>query len=182
MEHTSTGLSLAKTTQDATEGFRRYPSPMPSRPKAPGLPSLARALRRFALDLPGATEHFPWGERVAKIGGRVFVFLGLDPKPGGELSFSVKLPASGSEVLDLPVARPTGYGLGKSGWVTITIAAGDPAPPPGVLTGWIEESYRAVAPRKAVAALDGRPSRGRTSARRAARRPPRRPASLNRAR
>jgi predicted DNA-binding protein (MmcQ/YjbR family) len=113
----------------------------------------ARALREYALALPGAIEDFPWGERVAKVGGKVFVFLGADPVPGGTLSLSVKLPDSGSEALDLPFTKPTGYGLGKSGWVTATFEDGEP-PPVEVLQAWILESYRAVAPKKLAAALD----------------------------
>ena len=35
-----------------------------------------RALRAHALAYPGAREAFPWGERVVKVGGKVFVFLG----------------------------------------------------------------------------------------------------------
>ena len=34
--------------------------------------------RAFALSLPGATEDFPWGESVAKVNRKVFVFLGRD--------------------------------------------------------------------------------------------------------
>lgn len=34
------------------------------------------ALRDFALDYPGAHEDFPWGERVVKVKGKVFLFLG----------------------------------------------------------------------------------------------------------
>lgn len=134
---------------------------MPPRPKTPRLPVVARSLRKFALGLPAASEHFPWGERVAKIGGKVFVFLGLDPKPGGEWSFSVKLLASGPEVLDLPIARPTGYGLGKAGWATVTLAADRPAPPADVMKDWIAESYRAVAPGKASAGSKGQIRRAR---------------------
>lgn len=33
-------------------------------------------VRSFALGLPEAYEDFPWGESVAKVNGRVFVFLG----------------------------------------------------------------------------------------------------------
>lgn len=44
-----------------------------------------------------------------------------------------------------PGAEPTGYGLGKSGWVNIPFKRG--APPVGVLTDWVEESYRLVAAR-----------------------------------
>ena len=127
----------------------------PSRKSTPsrGLRQISRLLRAFALGLPGATEDFPWGERVAKVNGKVFVFLGLDPVPGGEMGFSVKLPASAEEALELPFTAPTGYGLGKSGWVTAKFGEKD-APPIGILESWIRESYCAIAPKKLVARLD----------------------------
>ena len=120
---------------------------------AAGLRDLSHSLRKFALSLPGATEDFPWGERVAKVNGKVFVFLGLDPVPGGEMGFSVKLPASAEEALELPFTAPTGYGLGKSGWVTAKFGEKD-APPIAILEEWIRESYCAIAPKKLAARLD----------------------------
>ena len=132
-------------------GSPRRPS-KPSRSKG-GLRELSRALRAFALSLPGATEDFPWGERVAKVNGKVFVFLGLDPVPGGEMGFSVKLPDSAEEALELPFTAPTGYGLGKSGWVTAKFGEKE-APPRAILESWILESYRAIAPKKIAARLD----------------------------
>jgi len=133
-----------------------------------GLASAARALRRFALKLPEATEDFPWGERVAKVRGKVFVFLGADPVPGGGMGLSVKLPQSREAALDLPFAKPTAYGLGKSGWVTATFEDGD-VPPLEILEGWIAESYRAVAPRTLARALSGEPPPGAAGPRRSAR-------------
>jgi predicted DNA-binding protein (MmcQ/YjbR family) len=109
-------------------------------------------LREYALSFPGATEDLPWGERVAKVKGKVFVFLGTDPVPGGPMGLSVKLPESGADALDLPFAKPTGYGLGKSGWVSATFEAKD-QPPLEILKEWIKESYCAVAPRKLVVEL-----------------------------
>ena len=55
-------------------------------------------------------------------------------------------------VLTLPFAEPTGYGLGKAGWVSVRV---DPkrSPPLQVLTAWILESYYAVAPKKSAEAL-----------------------------
>ena len=113
------------------------------------------ALRSFALGFPEAHEDFPWGERVIKVRKRVFVFMGVGD---GGLSMSVKLPESQNIALMLPFAEPTGYGLGKSGWVT---ARFDPQerPPEHMLCDWVEESYRAVAPKKLVVALaEGVPS------------------------
>src|SRR5687768_14456574 len=105
----------------------------------------AEALRAFALGFPEAREDFPWGERVVKVKDKVFVFLGRDDE--AEWGVTVKLPSSGLLVLGLPFASPTGYGLGKSGWVTVKFTARDTPPPLDVLRKWIAESYRAVAPK-----------------------------------
>ncbi len=120
----------------------------------------AAILRAFALGFPEAYEEFPWGERVAKVKGKVFVFLGMD---GDELGLSVKLPQSGMLALGLPFASPTGYGLGKAGWVTARFGRREKAPV-DLLRSWIDESYRAVAPKKLVAALAAAPSAGQVSA------------------
>ena len=57
--------------------------------------------------------------------------------------------------LDLPFTAPTGYGLGKSGWVTATFGPKD-KPPLDYLRHWIAESYRAVAPKKLLKLLDAK--------------------------
>lgn len=112
--------------------------------------TLADALLRFGLTLPGAFEDHPWGETVLKAKGRVFVFLG---RAGEPLRFSVKLPRSGERLLDQPWAEPTGYGLGKSGWLTLTP---DGSLSAAELCALIEESYRAVATKTLVKQLDAR--------------------------
>jgi hypothetical protein len=60
--------------------------------------------------------------------------------------------------LTLPFASPTGHGLGRSGWVTASFGAKD-APPLDLLEDWIDESYRAQAPKKLVATLPDDPRR-----------------------
>jgi predicted DNA-binding protein (MmcQ/YjbR family) len=112
----------------------------------------AAELRKFALGFPGAHEEFPWGERVVKVRGKVFVFLGHDTDDG--VGLSVKLPSSGMMALAFPFAEPTGYGLGKSGWVSASFGPRDAVPLP-MLRDWITESYRAVAPKKLAQELDG---------------------------
>lgn len=109
------------------------------------------ALRAHALAKPGASEHFPWGERAIKVKGKVFLFMS---NGGSELSLSTKLPETSEVALLLPFAAPTGYGLGKAGWVSARFAA-DETPPTELLCSWIDESYTAVAPAKLAKRVDG---------------------------
>ena len=110
-------------------------------------------VREYALSLPDAVDAHPWGEDVAKVRNKIFVFLG----PAGSRRMTVKLDESHAHALSIEGAEPTGYGLGASGWVTVPLKA------EGVnvelLRDWVEESYRIVAPKKLVAELDGRPTR-----------------------
>ena len=105
-------------------------------------------LLAFALSFPGAYEDHPWGEEVAKVRGKIFVFLGQSTSR----RMTVKLDESHGHALSIEGAEPTGYGLGKSGWVTVPLRASgvDLA----LLRDWIEESYRIVAPKRLVAELD----------------------------
>lgn len=106
-------------------------------------------LRSVALSLPETTEDFPWGHRAIKVKGKAVTFMGVD---GDELFVSVKLPRSSGGALLLPFAQPTGYGLGKAGWITATFQQDDDVPL-GLLEEWLRESYVAVAPKKLGAAL-----------------------------
>lgn len=115
------------------------------------------ALRERALAYPGAHEDFPWGERVVKVGPKVFVFMGKtdDPEAAEGVRLGVKLPESREEALTFPWCSPTRYGLGRHGWVSVAVPF-DVDPPLDVLADWIDESYRAVAPKRLVAELDAR--------------------------
>lgn len=106
-------------------------------------------LLRFALGYPEAYQDSPWGEQVVKVKKKVFVFFHV---PGSGLHVTVKLPQSATLALGLPFVAPTGYGLGKSGWVTATFGPKDKPSVP-MLKQWIDESYRAVAPRTLVQRL-----------------------------
>jgi predicted DNA-binding protein (MmcQ/YjbR family) len=114
--------------------------------------SRRESLLEFALTLPEAWEDHPWGDTVVKVRKKIFVFLG----EGGSESFgmSVKLDESLDAALALDGAEPTGYGLGKAGWVSVPLKGRSPSI--GVLRDWVEESYRRVAPKTLVRALDER--------------------------
>jgi len=113
---------------------------------------VAEALRAFALRMPGAVEDHPWGETVAQVNKKIFVFLGHD-RTDGIFQFCVKLPESAAEALKRPGTEPAGYGMGKHGWVLIKVQADD-RPNLDQFLRWVEESYRAVAPKKLVKAWD----------------------------
>ncbi|HLE99250.1 MAG TPA: MmcQ/YjbR family DNA-binding protein [Gaiellaceae bacterium] len=103
----------------------------------------------FALSLPETWEDQPWEDgAVVKVRAKIFVFLGTP----GSRSISVKLAESLAHALAIDGAEPTGYGLGKAGWVTVPLRA--PGVSLDVLRDWVEESYRIVAPRRLVADLD----------------------------
>lgn len=108
------------------------------------------AVRTFASGLPEAWEDHPWGESVFKVGKKVFVFFGV-PRPDGGLHLTVKLRDSHDEATSFDWVMPAGYGLDRGGWVTCAVP--DDAPL-DMINGWIEESYRLVAPKRLAAQLD----------------------------
>ena len=96
---------------------------------------------------PGAWEDHPWGETVYKIGKKVFVFLGQADYGYG---MSCKLPDSSEAAITMfSWAEPTGYGLGKAGWVSARFERSQDVPV-DLLKQWIDESYGAVAPKRGV--------------------------------
>jgi predicted DNA-binding protein (MmcQ/YjbR family) len=109
-------------------------------------------LEAFALSLPGAWADTPWeDDQVSKVAKKIFVFYGTGQPP----AIGVKLPESNAHALTLPGAAPSGYGLGRHGWVNIPLDGLDGGDAE-VLFDFVEESYRAVAPKKLVAELDAR--------------------------
>jgi predicted DNA-binding protein (MmcQ/YjbR family) len=118
-------------------------------PKAT-LENIEAKLREIALSYPDTFEDHPWGETAVKVQPtkKVFVFISLRD---GKLSMSAKLPKSRDMAADLPFAEPTHYGMGKHGWVTAHITTKEP--PLELLRAWIDESFRAVAPKKLVKQL-----------------------------
>jgi predicted DNA-binding protein (MmcQ/YjbR family) len=115
--------------------------------------SILEALRASGLAYPGAHSRAPWPDHDdLAVNGKTFAYL---PVAGQPFSLSAKLPYTGEAALQLPYAKPTAYGLGKSGWVTFTPSE-EEMPSFDQLRDWIDESYRAQAPKKLVRELDSR--------------------------
>ena len=119
-------------------------------PKRNPLKSAEAALRKTALTYPQAAEDFPWGHRAFKVKKKLFLILSYDKEV---FNVTMKLPITGKQALALPFAQPTGYGLGKSGWVTASFGPKDKVPIE-LLEDWVDESYRAIAPKKIVQTME----------------------------
>ena len=113
-----------------------------------------KELRAFGLKYPGAHFKSPWpGHMDLAVKDKTFAYLSIEGEPFG---ISCKLPQSSSVALMLPFTEPTGYGLGKAGWVSAKFPEGKL--PIQMLKAWIDESYRAQAPKKLVASLGVAPA------------------------
>jgi len=111
----------------------------------------ADELRKLGLRYPGAHIKSPWpGHEDLAVNDKTFAYLSASGEP---FSISCKLPQSHEVALGLPGAIPTAYGLGRSGWVSLTPAPKDDLPLE-MFAAWIDESYRAQAPKKLIKELD----------------------------
>jgi len=130
-------------------------------PRKPSTDAVLRKLRAFGLAYPGAHTKSPWpGHMDLAVNDKTFAYLSVEGQP---FSISCKLPQSSAVALMLPFTKPTAYGLGKSGWVTAEFA--DVMPDVELLEAWIDESYRAQAPKRLVASLGASPRAGAGSTR-----------------
>lgn len=124
-------------------------------------------VRTFALGLPAAEEDFPWGETVIKVrrkpgippwrkeGVHGPMFLWMGQRDADVPSVCVKLTRAYEEAVAVAAATPTTIsGLGQWGWLTVRLREVDVA----LVSDWVEESYRNVAPKRFVAELDARSS------------------------
>ena len=111
--------------------------------------ALSAQLNDCALTFPEAWQDHPWEHTVVKVRKKIFVFLGSGDEQS-PYSLGVKLPVSAEQALSMGAA-PMGYGLGRHGWVTVGLRK--PLLPYDILADWVEESYRAIAPKTLVARI-----------------------------
>jgi len=99
------------------------------------------SLREYCLSKSGAEETLPFGPDtlVYKVGGKVFLLVGLD---GEGLRFNVKCdPELAIELREqYPCVLP-GYHMNKKHWNTIVV---DGSVPIKQLREWIDHSYNLV--------------------------------------
>ncbi len=85
------------------------------------------------------------GEPTFRVAGKNFVFASSE---GSRLTFKLTLDEAHAVVASDELASPTGYGLGRSGWVTLEVATRTSASRWREIEEWIRTSYTLVAPRR----------------------------------
>jgi predicted DNA-binding protein (MmcQ/YjbR family) len=90
------------------------------------------------------------GEPTFRVNGKTFIFS----SPDGS-GISVKLPTeeAAAVVATDQKADPTGYGLGRHGWISVSIPTTTSATRWREIEEWIRTSYTLVAPKKLARAV-----------------------------
>ena len=126
-----------------------------------GLLAYEDIVRELALAYPESREERiksgkknEYGEEIEdcifKVRDKTFAVLGWER---GSFWISVKLLDSRRDALKKIFARPEPAELGQHGWVRCVFGPGDEFTL-GLVTDWIEESFRLVAPKKLLGRMD----------------------------
>ena len=100
----------------------------------------ADSIRKYCLSLPYVTENLQWEDELCfKVGGKIFVMLGLDSVPQ-RLCFKCA-PEKFAELCEREDIRPAPY-VGRYKWVMLDRLD---ALPEGELQDCIRQSYEMVA-------------------------------------
>jgi predicted DNA-binding protein (MmcQ/YjbR family) len=93
-----------------------------------------------------------WGDHPTfRVRGKNFVFCDQEAR-----HLSVKLPTdeAGAVVATDPDVEPSGYGLGRHGWIAVTLPARPSAARWAQVEDWVRTSYALVAPKRLARLLD----------------------------
>ena len=119
-----------------------------------------KRIETIALALPEAQLVLieAWGdEPTFRVNGKNFIFAAQDGR-----GLSVKLPKEEAEAVVATDERctPTGYGLGRHGWVSISLEDDVEDVDWTEIAEWIESSYLLVAPKRLTRNWESRLEQG----------------------
>jgi predicted DNA-binding protein (MmcQ/YjbR family) len=112
------------------------------------VPTRMQRLERIVADLPEAerVDIAEWGDHPTfRVRGKNFVFSDADAE-----HLSLKLPHEEAEAVVATdrAAEPAGYGLGRHGWIALSVPADADEDRWQEITEWVRTSYTLVAPRR----------------------------------
>jgi predicted DNA-binding protein (MmcQ/YjbR family) len=105
-------------------------------------------LESIVARLPEATrvDIEAWdGEPTFRVAGKNFVFAGADART---ITVKLTVDEAAAVVATDPEIVPTGYGLGRSGWVSISLTSRPSAARWREVEEWVRTSYTLVAPKR----------------------------------
>jgi predicted DNA-binding protein (MmcQ/YjbR family) len=85
------------------------------------------------------------GEPTFRVRGKTFIFSAPD---ASSISVKLTMEEAAAVVATDPGTEPTGYGLGRYGWVSLSIPSSTGAKRWREIEEWIRTSYTLVAPKK----------------------------------
>jgi predicted DNA-binding protein (MmcQ/YjbR family) len=118
-----------------------------------------KRLERIVAKLPEAVrvDIEAWdGEPTFRVNNKNFVFTN---QAASGLSVKLSKEEAAAVVATDPAVTPTGYGLGRHGWISVEIGSAPDEARWAEVEEWVRTSYTLVAPKrlaKLVAAEDGR--------------------------
>jgi predicted DNA-binding protein (MmcQ/YjbR family) len=106
-----------------------------------------KRLERIVARLPEAerVDIEAWGgEPTFRVRGKNFIFT---DQPASSLSVKLSKDEAAAVVATDPAANPTGYGLGRHGWVSVEVGEGADDERWQQVEEWVRTSYTLVAPK-----------------------------------
>ena len=119
-------------------------------------PRMAR-IEAIVAELPefDRVDIEAWGdEPTFRVRGKNFLFSDRD---GTQLSFKLSRDEAEAVVATDPAAEPTGYGLGRHGWVSVDVGAAPGEERWQEVEEWVHTSYVLIAPKTLAKRLEADP-------------------------
>jgi predicted DNA-binding protein (MmcQ/YjbR family) len=105
-------------------------------------------LERIVADLPAAerVDIAEWGDHPTfRVRGKNFVFSDPD---AAQLSLKLSHDEAAAVVATDPATAPAGYGLGRHGWIALSVPPGADDDRWTQIREWVRTSYTLVAPKR----------------------------------
>jgi predicted DNA-binding protein (MmcQ/YjbR family) len=107
-----------------------------------------KRLEHIVTELPEAerVDIAEWGDHPTfRVRGKNFVFSDIEAE---HLSVKLSREEAAAVVATDPTTSPTGYGLGRHGWISLTVAPDADDERWRQITEWVCTSYTLVAPKR----------------------------------